>query len=163
MADSHSDIFLKIEGVEGESTDDKHKNEIEVLAYSWGASNPVGHISGQGLGAGKVTFQDINFTVQYSKASPKLFLACATGEHLKKATLTHRKAGGDQVTFLEYVLTELLVTSYQTGASGGDSVPTESFSMAFVKVEIDYGGQKADGTAGGPVKVGYNLATNKKV
>lgn len=163
MPESHSDIFLKIEGVEGESTDDKHKNEIEVMSYSWGASNPAGHLSGGGLGAGKVNFSELSVMAQFSKASPKLFLACATGEHLKKATLTHRKAGGEQVVFLEYVLTELLVTSYQSGASGNDSIPTDSFSLAFVKVEADYGGQKADGTAGGPVKVGFNMATNKKV
>ena len=163
MPDSHSDIFLKIEGVEGESTDDKHKNEIEVLSYSWGASNPAGHISGGGLGAGKVQIHELSVQTQFSKASPKLVLACATGEHLKKATLTHRKAGGEQVVFLEYVLTELLVTSYASGAAGMDSVPTETFTFAFVKIEVDYGGQKADGTAGGPVKVGYNLATNKKV
>jgi len=159
-----SDIFLKIEGVDGESTDDKFKNHIEVLSYSWGASNPPSPFSqGAGLGAGKVSFSDINISTSYSKASPKLMMDCALGEHLKKATLIHRKAGGQGQVFLTYHFSECLVSSYQSGAQGQDSIPMESFSLAYTKVELEYLGQAVDGKVAQPIKVGYNLQINKKV
>ena len=90
-----SDIFAKIGDIKGESFDDKHKGEIEVLSYSWGVSNS-GSIGGGGGGAGKATFNDLSFTHSIDKASPLLLKACATGQHLKEATITHRKAGKGQ-------------------------------------------------------------------
>jgi type VI secretion system secreted protein Hcp len=160
-----SDIFLKIEGVEGESVDGKHKGQIEVLSYSWGASNPVQHGQSAGLGAGKVSVQDISFSTTYSKASTKLFLSCCTGEHIKKAQLYHRKAGGGAAAqeFLTYEFTELMVSSYSSSASSDNSIPTDSFSLVFTKVQLEYLGQEADGKVAKPVKVGFNVATNLKI
>src|SRR5262249_13545832 len=88
-----SDIFAKLGDIKGESTDDKHKDEIEVLSYSWGLANPARIGAGGGGGAGKATFQDLSFHHAIDKASPLLMKACATGLHLKEATITHRKAG----------------------------------------------------------------------
>src|SRR5262245_7006243 len=90
------DFFLKIEGIDGESTDDKHKGEIDIQSFSWGVTNTGSHGAGGGGGTGKSVFQDLHFTTHVNKSSPKLMLACATGEHLKKAVLTVRKAGKDQ-------------------------------------------------------------------
>ena len=87
------DYFLKIDGIPGESTDSKHKNEIDIESWSWGEANSGSHAYGGGGGAGKVSVQDFNFTMHVNKASPKLFLACATGQHIKEALLTCRKAG----------------------------------------------------------------------
>src|SRR5580765_8167047 len=115
------DAFLKIEGIDGESTDDKHKGEIEISSFSWGVSNPGSFASGGGGGSGKVSFQDLHFTATTSKASPKLFLFCATGEHFKKATLTCRKAGGEsqgsRAEFLYVKMEDVLVSSYSLGSN----------------------------------------------
>jgi len=159
-----TDMFLKIDGMEGESTDDKHKNEIEVLSWSWGETQTGVHSFGAGGGAGKVNMQDFHFVMKVNKASPKLFLACATGEHIKKAILTCRKAGGTQQEFLKWTFTDLLVSSYQTGgASHSDELPTDQISLNYAQAEVEYKEQKADGTLGGAVKGGYNLKLNKKI
>jgi type VI secretion system secreted protein Hcp len=159
-----SDYFLKIDGVDGEATDATHKGEIEVLAYNWGESQVGTHGAGGGGGAGKVSMQDFHFTMRVNKASPKLMLACATGDHLKTAKLTVRKAGGDQQEYMTVTFSDVLVSSYQTaGVGNGDSIPNESISLNFGKVEFEYKPQKADGTLDSPVKTGYDLKTNKKI
>src|SRR3954467_12518700 len=94
------DYFLKIEGVEGEATDSKNKNEIQLESWSWGESNSGSQHSGGGGGSGKEAAQDFHFVMKLNKASPKLFLACATGKHLTKAVLTCRKAGETQQPYL---------------------------------------------------------------
>src|SRR6478609_2866958 len=100
------DAFLKLDGIDGESTDDKHKNEIEVLSYSWGLTQSSSGDSGGGGGAGKATFQDLHFVSHLSKASPMLFLKCATGQHIKEGLITVRKAGGGQLEYLKITLTD---------------------------------------------------------
>jgi type VI secretion system secreted protein Hcp len=158
------DYFLKIEGVDGESTDDKHKGEIDIDSFSWGETQSGTHSGGGGGGAGKVVMQDLHFTTKMSKATPKLMLACATGEHFKKATLICRKAGKEQQEFLKITLSDLLVSSYQTGGSShGGVVPTDQFSLNFAKIEYEYKPQKTDGSLDSPVKAGYDLKANKKV
>ena len=148
------DYFLKITGVEGESTDGKHKGEIDVESWSYGAAG--------GGAAGKVAMQDFHFVMKVSKASPKIFQACATGEHLKDATLVARKAGKEQQEYLKIKLTDVLVSSYQEGGSGGTSiVPVDQVSFNFAKIEIEYKEQKPDGTLGGAVKGGYDSKENK--
>jgi type VI secretion system secreted protein Hcp len=158
------DCFLKIDGVPGESNDSKHKGEIDILSYSFGASQTGSFAYGGGGGSGKVQFQDFHFTMKMSKATPKLFLACATGQHIKSAVLTARKAGKEQQEFYIVKFTDILVSSYQTGASGGgDEVPTEQISFNFTKLETEYKEQKGDGTLGGGIKAGYNIKENKAV
>jgi type VI secretion system secreted protein Hcp len=159
-----SDYFLKLEGIEGESTDAKHGKEIEVLSWSFGSTQTGTHGHGSGGGAGKVHMQDFHFTMKVNKASPKLFLACATGEHIKKAVLTCRKAGKEQQEYLKYTFENCLVSTYQTGGSGSsDIVPTDQISLNFEKIEQEYKEQKPDGTLGGGIKAGYDLAKNQKI
>src|SRR5947209_12910397 len=161
---AHVDYFLKIEGIDGESADAKHKGDIQLESFSWGETNSGSHSSGGGGGAGKVSMQDFHFVMTANKASPKLMLACATGEHLKKAVLTCRKAGKDQQEFLKVTMSDLLVSSYQTGGSGhSDIVPTDQISLNFAKIEWEYKEQKADGTLDAPVKAGWNLKANKTI
>lgn len=158
------DAFLKIDGIDGESADSKHKGEIELLSFSWGETQGGTFAQGGGGGAGKVSMQDIHFVSKVNKASPKLFLSCASGEHIKKATLTCRKAGKDQQEFLKYTLSDILVSSYQIGgSSGGDSIPLDQVSLNFAKIEIEYKEQLATGGLGGTVKAGWNLKENKLV
>ena len=158
------DYFLKIDGIDGESHDDKHKNEIDVESFSWGETQSGTHSGGGGGGAGKVVMQDFHFVKKIDKSSPKLMLACATGAHIKEATLTCRKAGEKQQNFLTIKMSDLLVSSYQTGGSGhSDIVPTDQISLNYSKIEWEYKMQKPDGTLDAPVKAGYDLKLNKKI
>jgi type VI secretion system secreted protein Hcp len=158
------DYFLKIEGVDGESTDDKHKGEIELESWSFGGTNAGSFSSGGGGGTGKVALQDFNFVKKTDKSSAKLFTACCTGEHLKKATLVCRKAGKDQQEFLTVVLTSAIVSSYQTGGSAGsDIIPMDQISLNFAKIEYKYKEQKPDGSLGGEIIGGWDVTTNKPV
>jgi type VI secretion system secreted protein Hcp len=156
------DYFLKIDGIDGESQDDKHKGEIDVLSFSWGATQMGTSSGGGGGGAGKVSMQDFNFVMGANKASPKLMIACATGEHLKNAILTCRKAGGEQQEYLKVTMNDLLVSSFQTGGANGDGGPMDQFALNFSKIEWEYKPQKPDGSLDSPVKAGYDLKLNKK-
>jgi type VI secretion system secreted protein Hcp len=158
------DYFLKIDGIDGESQDSKHKGDIDVSSWSWGASQTGTMAAGGGGGAGKVHMQDFHFTMTVNKSTPKLILACSSGQHIPKAVLTCRKAGTEQQEFLLYTFSDILVSSYQTGGSGGgDVVPVEQISLNYTKVEVEYKEQKADGTLAGPIKAGWDLKLNKKV
>src|SRR5918997_6570918 len=126
------DYFLKLDGIDGESADSKHKGQIDLQSFSWGATQTGTHGSGGGGGAGKVQMQDFHFVMKHGKASPKLMLACAEGEHLKKAVLVCRKAGKEQQEFLKVTMSDVLVSSYQTsGSAHGDEVPTDQCSVNF--------------------------------
>jgi len=158
------DYFLKLDGVEGESTDEKHAKEIELESWSFGATNAGSFSSGGGGGTGKVQMNDFHIVKKTDKASAKLFTACCVGEHLKTATLVCRKAGKEQQEFLTIILTSVLVSSYQTGGSAGsDVIPMDQVSFNFGKIEYKYKEQKADGSLGGEVVGGWDVTTNKKV
>ena len=158
------DAFLKITGIEGESSDSKHKGEIHLESFSWGANQTGTAHTGGGLGAGKVAMQDFHITKVVDKASPKLMLACADGEHLKQAVITCRKAGKDQQEFLKITLSDVLVSSYQMGGTpSGSTVPMEQVSFNYSKIEKEYKEQKSDGTLGGAVKAGWKRKENTKV
>jgi type VI secretion system secreted protein Hcp len=162
------DAFLKIDGIPGESTDDKHKDWIEVLSYGSGLTQPTSATasSSGGATAQRADFQDFGITKALDKASPKLALACADGMHIKQVTLELCRAGGDKVKYMEYKLTNCVVSSHQDSGSahGADNLPTESVSFNYGKIEWTYTQQKrADGSGGGQVAAGWDLQTNKKV
>jgi type VI secretion system secreted protein Hcp len=156
------DYFLKIKGIDGESQDDKHKNEIDILSWSWGESQAGTHASGGGGGAGKVQMNDFSFVMKVNKASPKLLEACAIGAHIPEVLLTCRKAGGGQQEFLTIKLSDTLVSSFQTGGSAGSQFETDSISLNFAKIHYEYKPQKKDGTLDGAIATGYDLKLNKK-
>jgi type VI secretion system secreted protein Hcp len=156
------DYFLKIDGIEGESTDAKHVNWIDVDSWSWGENQPLQPAHGSGAGAGKVQVRDFAFTSRVSKASPKLFLACASGTHLKEARLVGRKAGKDQQEFLTWTFSDILVSGYETGGTEA-SLPLDSVSLNFSKVSVAYKAQKADGSLEAAVTAGWDVKSNKKL
>jgi len=156
------DFFLKIDGIQGESRDAKHKGEIDLESFSWGETASPGAQAGGGGGAGKVHMEDLHVVMKLNKASPLLFLACATGQHLKQAILTARKAGKAQLEFLVFKFTDLLVSSYHT--SGSNEVePIDQVAFNFARIEVEYRPQKADGSLDTPVKAGWDVKSNKKV
>ena len=158
------DYFLKIDGIPGESLDSKHKDEIDVQAWSWGETNPAPPSApgGSGGGAGKVQMNDFNFTANTSKASPNLMLACASGKHFKSAVLTARKAGKVQAEFLTFSLSDILVSAYQVVGAEGEVVPMDSFALNFSKIQMEYKQQKADGSLGASIKAGWDVKNNKQ-
>jgi type VI secretion system secreted protein Hcp len=188
MAYEAYDCFLKIDGIEGESHDAKHKGDIDIHSWSFSEHQKGSNAAGGGGGVGKVGMDDFQFTMHTNKASPRLFLACANGDHIKKATLVCRKAGKQQQEYLTITFSDVLVSRFQmsvndsnfepylpvpylqtNGSSHSKSEatpqiqPVDRVSLAFAKIEVEYKEQKADGTLGGPVMAGYNLKTNTKV
>jgi type VI secretion system secreted protein Hcp len=158
------DYFLQISGIAGESTDAKHKGWLDVDSWSWGESHSSSGGGGAGGGAGKVQMQDLHFVTKVSKASPKLFLACAEGQHIKEAKLVARKAGKGQQEFLSWTFEDILVSSYQTGGSeASDMQPVDQVSLAFAKIKVEYRAQKADGSLEAPISAGWDVKSNTKL
>jgi type VI secretion system secreted protein Hcp len=158
------DMFLKIDGIPGESMDAKHAGEIQVLDWTFGVSQIGDFHVGSGGGAGKANFKDFHFVHRVDKSSPRLFLACASGEHIKSATLTVRKAGKEQHEFLKFNFTDLLISSVDDGGSSSSpELPTQNVTIAFSKVEVEYRPQKADGSLDAAIKHGWDLKKNEKV
>lgn len=157
------DYFLKIDGISGESKDDKHKGEIDVLSFSWSETQNATFAYGGGGGAGKVQLQDFHFTMNVDRAAPKLMQACADGMHLPKAVLTCRKAGKVQQEFLKYTFTDLLVSGFNISSANGDLLPSAQVSINFSKVEFEYREQKADGTLDGRIKNGWDAKANQAI
>jgi type VI secretion system secreted protein Hcp len=160
------DAFLKIEGIPGDSVDQFHKGEIEVLGWEEGLTHPTSRGgAGGGGGAGRATFQDFHITTRVSTASPQLLLACASGQHLKTATLSVRKAGGEarQLDFMKFVLDDVLVSSVKTGGASTDESPNEIFTLNFLKIHVFFTSQSATGAAGSTTTAGWDLAGNRKV
>jgi type VI secretion system secreted protein Hcp len=156
------DMFIKIDDVKGEAQDDKHKDEIDVLAWSWGMSQSGTMHAGGGGGGGKVSVQDLSFTKWIDKSSPNLMTYCSSGAQYKEAKLTVRKAGGKEpLEYLIITMKDVIVTSVSTGGSGGEDRLTENVSLNFAAVLVDYQAQKPDGSKdGGPVKYGWDIAAN---
>ena len=157
------DMFLKIEGVDGESTDSSHKGEIDILAWSWGLSQSGTTHMGGGGGAGKVNVQDISVTKWVDKASPNLMKYCCNGKHFKEALLTVRKAGEKPLEYIKIKLNDLIISSVSTGGSGGEDRLTENVTLNFGKVGFEYQPQKADGSKdGGAIPMVWNIKENKE-
>ena len=157
-----ADIHLKLGDIKGESTDDKHKDEIDVLSWSWGMSNAPSVVTGGGGGVGKVHFQDIQFVHRIDRASPNIMKACAIGEHIKDATLSQLKSGKTRVDYIIIKLNDVLVTSVSDSASSGDEQPTENVTLAFAKVDFEYKPQKPDGSFDAGIHFKYDIKANKE-
>ena len=151
------DYFLKIKGIPGESVKDKHKDEIEIQSWSWGAANSGSHAANTGGGAGRVALNDFSFQMTVNKASPDLISACTTGKIIDEATLTCREAGGKQQEYLKIKFTELLISSYQTGGSGENIKPLESITFNFSRIDFSYAPQDKTGSLKPYITKWYNV------
>lgn len=157
------DMFLKLDKVEGESQDDKHKGEIDVLSWNWGATQSgTGHLGG-GAGSGKVNVQDLTVVKYVDKSSPNLLSLCCRGDHLPTAVLTVRKAGGSKpVEYIKITLEKVFITSCQiSGTSDADRI-TETLTLNFMKAKFEYVPQKEDGSAMPTITKGWDIAANKE-
>ena len=157
------DMFIKIGDIKGESPDEKHKDEIDVLSWSWGLSQSGSTHYGTGGGAGKVNVQDISLTKWVDKSSPVLMKMCCNGKHYPEALLTVRKAGEKPLEYVKLKMEDVIVSSISTGGSGGEDRLTENVTLNFAKVSVDYTPQKPDGSGDAPIKMGWDVAANKEI
>jgi type VI secretion system secreted protein Hcp len=155
------DIFLKVDGCEGESPDEKHQNEIQLLSYSFGATQPGSAGIGGGAGVGKVQLHDFSFTKHVDKASPKLFSTCASGRHIPTVKLTCRKAGGSQLEYMTTTFTECLISSHSITQDTGSMLPVEHYTMNYTKIQFEYQGQDEKGNPKGKVTASVDAGKNK--
>src|ERR1700742_5139333 len=155
------DYFLKIEGLDGESQDDKDKNEIHIDSFHIGAANHGSVHQGTGSGSGKAMVHDLHMTKQTDKASPNLFIACCNGKHFKDATLTVKKAGEHPHAYLIYKMDDVLISSFNSKSHPGGDIAQETLSLNFRKVEMSYVPQNKDGTAGAKIVKTSDVAANK--
>ena len=164
-----ADIFLDIPGVKGESVDTNHKDKIEVLSFQWGETN-MPNRSGSGMGAGKVSPSDLVIVKLVDSSSNKLAQACAAGDHFAPVNLWVRKAGGDQLDYLQFELGTdssvgaVFISSYSINGTGTDNVlPTETVTLAFTDLKIHYNKQGLSGAGSGDAILGYDFATAAKL
>jgi len=178
------DMFLKLDGIDGESTDKKHGKEIEPDAIRVGVHNYGKTGSGTGgAGAGRVRPEDFHFRALPSKASPNLMLYCCSGQTITNAKLTIRVAGKDQQERIVYTMTNVLISSYRSGLGfdvsetpegfdwsieGGqtatdDWVQYDYFSLNYATLQMAYSAQKPDGTVEGALTKGWNFTTNVSI
>ncbi|CAJ91802.1 DUF796 domain-containing protein [Cupriavidus necator] len=157
------DIFLKINGIDGESQDSSHKNEVEVLAWDWSIEQQSTMHAGSGGGAGKATVSDLSFEHFIDRASPNLMKYCLTGKHINEAVLVVRKAGGNPLEYLKLTMTDVIVTKVSPKGSVDDEVRMrEKVALSFSRVKQEYVVQNAQGGSGGAVTAGYDIKGNKE-
>lgn len=156
-----SDIFAKIGNIPGESFDARHKDEIEVISFTWGVTNAASAGSGGAQTTGKPLIRELLFVHAIDKATPKLLQACATGTRLPDATITHRRAGGQQQEFLFVRMSDVKVTSVMQGGSS-DQPAAETVTLAFAKVDLEYRSQKTDGSLDAGGHFTYDLTINRE-
>lgn len=155
------ELFLKIDGVDGESQKKDHEGEIEIYSFSLGASNPTSVSSGTGSGAGKVDISSLSVQKTVDMASAKLFLKCCSGKHFDTAKLTAREAGGDApVEYWTMDFKQVFIDNISWGGSSGGGKPTESLSISFKEVKITYWSQDEKGAKKEKAEGGWNVSTN---
>lgn len=152
--------FLKIDGIAGESQDQRHPGEIEVESFSWGETHPA---SAGAPAADKANIQDLQVMKRMDKASPLLMLAAASGQRFTSAVLTARTPGTAPLEFLTITLGDLMVSSYQTAGSASDPVPVDQVSFSFGRIEIAYCPKRPDGTLDAPVTASWDVTANRKI
>jgi type VI secretion system secreted protein Hcp len=161
------DAYIQIKDAPGESTDDKHKDWIEISSYSHHIHQPASATasSAGGATAERVEHGTFDFVHLLDKATPKLFEFCCTGKHLPEVAIELCRAGGDKFKYMEIKLSAVIVSTISTNASsrGDSNFPTETISLSYGKIEATYFQQKrADGSGGGQVRAGWDLMKNAK-
>jgi type VI secretion system secreted protein Hcp len=157
------DMFLKVTDVPGESVAEGHKDEIELLSYSFGVSNTSTVTSG-GAGAGKAVFQSLNFAKRIDKSTTPLMLACAQGKHIPEAILTLSKPAGDKpFVFMRITLNDIIVSSIASSGAAGSEILTESVSFNYSKIKVEYFQQRADGSVILAGAFSWNLLTGTQL
>jgi len=160
------DAFLKIDGIDGESTDDKHQKWIEILSYSHGLSQPLSgsRSTSGGATAERCDHSDFSVVKALDKASPKLALFCCNGKHIPTVKLELCRAGEKKEKYMEYVMSDVIVSGVRKGGSaqGGESLPLEEVTFNYGKIEWNYVEiDHKTGKPGGNVNAHWDVVANK--
>ncbi|MFD1804239.1 Hcp family type VI secretion system effector [Mixta tenebrionis] len=157
------DMFMKVDGVNGESQDSNHKGWTDINSFSWGAAQPGNMAVGGGGGAGKVNFKDLQVTALIDKSTTAILRHCSSGKHLTKVEVSVCKAGGQQVEYARITLEDVLVTNIEyTGADNGDTVGV-NYTFQASRVKQQYWEQTASGGKGAESSAGWNIKENKEM
>jgi len=161
-ASAVQDLFLKIDGIQGESLDRAHANEIDVLSWSWGATNSS-VVRGGGAGAGKATFSDLSITKYVDASSPALVAAVSTGKRITSLILTVRRANGapQGVDYFTLTLNDVLVSGISVSTSGGEDRMTENVTFNYGTYTYSYTPIKKDGSKLSPLTTKFNIMENR--
>jgi type VI secretion system secreted protein Hcp len=159
------DLFLKVDGINGESQKANHQNEIDIVSFDFGAVQQGSfHTGGSGGGSGKAEISDIRIQKAVDKSSPLLFKACASGTHIANAIIYSQKAGdgSSPLTYYQIKLEDVIVSDiHNAGSAGGDQI-MESVTFNCAKVTFDYQAQNAQGGKdGGVVTAYYDIRQNQ--
>ena len=155
------DIFMRIDGITGESKDAHHKNWIDVHNFTWGASQPNTLTTGGGGGAGKVNFQDLKVTAAIDKAAPTILKHSAIGRHIPKLEISVCKAAGEQIEYSRITLDDVMVTGVEFDGSQNNEVLWVTYSFQAVKIKTQYWEQTERGGKGPETQMGYDIKQNK--
>ena len=153
------DYFLKLDGIQGESADSAHKDEIQIMSWSWGATQ-VSSVSGTGgSGAGKADLSDFSIMAHFDRSTPKFFKSICAGQHIKTGTMSAIKSGAERKPYLKVDFKELFVSSLQISASS--EIPSVSIGFTYNEIKIDYSSQNEQGNLASTGPVTFNLKENK--
>lgn len=156
-----TDIYLKVDGVTGESADANHTEWIDVGYFNWGAEQTGSMDAGGGGGAGKVGFTDLMVVANMDRATPSLLQFCSSGKHIPEVKLSCCKAGGTQIEYATYILKDVIVTSVKTLGSAGLETSRLTYGFQSSKVEVHYWVQMADGGRGAETQMGWDVKANR--
>lgn len=160
------DVYLQIDGIKGESMDDKHKDWIECLAVNWGVSQPRSATASTGGGhtAERCEHQEITLAKLADLSSPILLQTCSAGKTIPKAKLEFMRADGqgDRIKYFEIELENVLIGGVSPSVAEG-SIIQETVGLKFSKIKWKYTQQKIGGGSGGNTSGGWDLAANKVV
>jgi len=156
------EIFLKLDGITGESTKTGAEGWIEIFSFSNGASNPSSVSFGTGSGAGKVDLSSVSLQKQLDIASPYMFANCCSGTHIATGSMVVRESTGDKnpQVYFQYDFTEVFIDSISWGGAAGGGKPSESLSLSAKSIMVTYTPQNGDGTLGTKIPKGWNQTTN---
>ncbi|MBO1114010.1 type VI secretion system tube protein TssD [Bordetella petrii] len=157
------DMFMKIDGANGESKDSNHKNWSDIVSFSWGATQPGNMASGGGLGAGKASFNDLHVVARIDKAAPAVMKHCASGKHLGKVELSVCKAGGQQVEYTKITLEDVLVSSVQLSGELNSESVVVNYAFQAAKIKQQYWEQTEQGGKGAESLVAWDIKQNAEV
>jgi type VI secretion system secreted protein Hcp len=153
------DIFLKLDGIDGESQDAAHLSEIDISSWAWQISQDSTMMAGSGGGAGKATVSDITLTHNTDRSSPNLAKFCFTGKHIAQGTLTMRKAGGFPFEYVRLTMSDVVISHFAPVANG--AIAQESFRLSFARMKYEYMVQNPLGGSGGVVTALIDVKANQ--
>jgi type VI secretion system secreted protein Hcp len=157
------DIFLNLTGIQGESLDARHPHEIEVIEWDWSVELTSMMHGGSGAQAGKCTVRDLIFEHYVDRASVSLMKHCLVGKPIDKAVLVMRKAGGVPLEYLRLTMSNVLITNIKWIGNINMSASREHVSVSFAQIEQEYVQQNARGGAGGTIRAGFDIKSNKEI